>query len=86
MPSLNTTNNKFQNDVTNAIATQLAVTPQDIDPNSTLREDLGLGPIEMTDLLAALSRQFEVSIPAEEAARLIRVSDIIALLEDLSLE
>lgn len=68
------------------IAQHLAVTPQDIDANASLSEDLGLGPVEMADLLSALSEKFGVTFNPSEVEGLKTVHDIVVAIEDLSLE
>lgn len=65
-----------------AIAEYLGLLPEDLERNSSLREDLGLGPIELNDLLARLSHKFEVSFAEEEVEDLQKVEDLIVLVED----
>ena len=62
------------------------VTPQDIDVNAGLSDDLGLGPVEMADLLAAISQKFGVNFNSSELATLKTVHDLVVSVEDLSLE
>ncbi len=68
------------------IAKHLGVTPQDIDVNSSLKDDLGLGPIEISDLLTDLATSFEVAFKSEEIEQIKTVNDLVLLIEDLSLE
>lgn len=75
-----------QAEIINSIATHLGVTPQDIDTNSSLKDDLGLGPIEIADLLAYLARSFEVVFSQEDFKQVKTVNDLVLLIEDLSLE
>lgn len=86
MPSVTPSPSKIQKDVVDSIAEELAVTPQDLDLNSSLTDDLGLGPIEISDLLSALATQFDVVITSEDANRAETVNDLVELIEDLSLE
>lgn len=76
----------MQIQVIDEIAKHLGVTPQDIDPNVTLQEGLGLGPIELSDLLSALSIKFNVAFEPGEIENLHTVSDIVMMIEDQSLE
>lgn len=76
----------MQYQVIEEIAKHLAVTPQDIDPMMSLSEDLGLGPVELADLLGVLSERFEVTFHPAELEGLNTVNDIIVAIEDLSLE
>lgn len=76
----------MQGEVIEEIAKHLGVSPQDIDVNANLTENLGLGPVELADLLQALSQRFKVTIEEEEVGNLQTVNDIVVLIEDLSLE
>lgn len=76
----------MQQQVIEEIAKHLGVTPQDIDPNAPLSEGLGLGPIELADLLSALAESFHVTISPNDVEGIRTVNDIVVLIEDLSLE
>ncbi len=76
----------MQNAVIAEIAKHLGVTPQDIDPQASLSEDLGLGPVDLADLLSALSEKFEVAFEQGEIERFRTVNDVIVAIEDSSLE
>ncbi len=68
------------------IADHLGVTPQDIDPAASLADDLGLGPIELADLLGVLSQKFNVTFDPIEVEDLKTIHDIIVMVEDQMLE
>lgn len=76
----------MQQKVIQEIAQHLGVTPQDIDLNASLSDDLGLGPVEMADLLTALSAEFKVNFEPREIEGLKTVHDIVVSIEDLSLD
>lgn len=76
----------LQKEIIAQIAQHLGVTPQDIDLDASLQEDLGLGPIELADMLAALATEFNVTFSPADVQRLHVVSDLVELIEDLSLE
>ena len=78
--------NALQTDVIAEIAKHLGVTPQDIDPHSSLAEDLGIGPVELADLLSALSEKFSVTFNPADIEGLKTVHDLIVTIEDLTLE
>lgn len=77
---------KQQAEIIEEIAKQLGVTPQDIDLHSSLRDDLGLGPIEMSDLLASLSQKFNTTFDPADIEQIHDVNDLVVLIEDLMLE
>lgn len=69
-----------------AIAEHLGLSVEDLDRHALLREDLGLGPIELNDLLSDLSQKFNVSFDAEEVEGLKKIDDLIVLIEDNLIE
>ena len=79
-------NNTVQTDVIAEIAKHLGVTPNDIDANAALSDDLGLGPVEMADLIGAISQKFDVNFNPQDLASIKSVHDLVVAVEDLSLE
>lgn len=71
--------------VIQVIADHLGLTPQDLDKGALLRDDLGLGPIELTDLLNDLSTKFDTTFDPEDISSLQTLEDLLALVEDNSL-
>lgn len=69
-------------DIIQAIAEHLALTPQDFDRHAFLREDLGLGPIELNELLDFLTKKFGVIFERDDVENLKKLEDIIVLVED----
>lgn len=78
--------NNVQTDVIAEIAKHLGVTPQDIDSSAGLSDDLGLGPVEMADLISAISQKFNVAFNSAELHGIKTVEDLVVAVEDLSLE
>lgn len=76
----------MQQQVIDEMAKHLGISPQDIDPNSSLSDDLGLGPVELSDLLAALSTKFNITFNPDDVEGMHTVNDLIETIEDLSLE
>jgi acyl carrier protein len=75
-----------QKDIIEEIAKHLGVTSADIDMQASLRDDLGLGPIEIADLLAYLAQHFQVSFIPSETDGLDTVNDLVVMVEDLMIE
>lgn len=69
-------------DIIKAIAEHLGLNAEDLDRNAHLHEELGLGPIELNDLLLSLSQKFNITIEPEEVEDLRKVEDIVSLIED----
>lgn len=78
--------NGVQTEVIAEIAKHLGVTPQDIDINAGLTDDLGLGPVEMADLISAISQKFDVVFSSADLQSMKTVNDLVVAVEDLSLE
>ena len=76
----------MQKEVIAEVAQHLGVTPQDIDLGASLAEDLGLGPVEMADLVSYLSAVFKVTFHPSDISELNTVNDLVVAIEDLSLE
>ncbi len=74
------------NEILETIAEHLGVSAEDLDKQSLLREDLGLGPIELNDLLHELSQRFKISFEPEDVENLHKLEDLLVLVEDNSLE
>lgn len=64
------------------IADYLGLAPEDLDRHSSLRDDLNLGPIEINDLLADLASKFNITFESDEVENLLKVEDLIILIED----
>ena len=69
-----------------AIAESLALPVVDIDLDSHLRNDLGLNPVEVSDLLESLSEKFHILFEPHEAEGIKTVGDLVELIEDKLLE
>ena len=75
-----------QKDIIASIAKHLGVTPQDIDLQSSLETDLGLGPLEKADLFSDLAQKFNISFDNAELEEIETINDLVVLVEDLLLE
>lgn len=71
-----------QQKIIEAIAEHLGLSAPDIDRNSLLREDLNLGPLELSDLLSDLSDKFGVEFEPEDISNIKKVDDLVILIED----
>lgn len=73
-------------EVIKVITEHLGLNPEDIDRNSSLRDELELSPIELNDLLTSLSHKFNITFNSEDTEHLEKVEDLIGLVEDDLLE
>lgn len=69
-------------EIIKAIAEHLALAPEDLDRQALLREDLGLGPIELNDLLNFLSEKFHIVFEPSDIEGLSKIEDLLSLVED----
>lgn len=65
-----------------AIAEYLGLSPEDLDRQALLRDELNLDLLELNDLLTDLSSKFDITFSPEEVDELKRIDDIIVLIED----
>lgn len=76
----------MQKEVIAEFAKHLGVTVQDIDLSASLSEDLGIGPVELADLINFMSEKFQVTFHRSDIEGLRTVNDMVVAIEDLSLE
>lgn len=63
------------------IAEVLGLEPTDIEEESLLREDLGLGGAEMTELLEKLKEEFGTELSPQDVGDVETVEEFLNLLE-----
>lgn len=69
-------------DILKSIAEHLGLNSEDVDKHALLREELGLGPIELNDLLSALSQKYNINFEPQDVRNLHNIEDLIVLVED----
>ena len=67
--------------VKNALIESLNIDGDDIQLESTLKEDLGIDSLDAVELSLDLDTEFDVEISDEELASLKTVKDIVELIE-----
>lgn len=75
----------MQNKIITSIAEYLGIPAQDIEKNALLREDLRLGPIELSDLINHLQKEFDITLDPEDTQHISTIDDLIVLVEDNSI-
>lgn len=75
-----------QKQIIEAIAEDLTLSAADIDPESSLQDDLGLNLIEVADLVHNLSVQLHISFETSEITNIKTVGDLVESIEDKLLE
>jgi acyl carrier protein len=64
------------------IGDQLGISPNELTPESDLTEDLGVGPVEIADLLTNIEAKFGVKIPDEERAKIKTIGQLMTKLNE----
>ena len=63
--------------ITQLIAEQLNIKPEDITPEQKIIDDLKADSLDVVELVMNLEDHFKLQIPDEEAEKLITVKDVI---------
>lgn len=75
-----------QKKIIEKIAEYLSLQVADIDLEAHLKDDLGLNPAEIADLLDHLSQNFGIVFDSTEISQVKTVGDLVDLTEDKLLE
>lgn len=63
------------------VADRLHVSEDEITPQSSFVEDLNADSLEVVELIMALEDEFGISIPDEDAEKIITVQDAVTYIE-----
>jgi acyl carrier protein len=67
--------------VISIIVEKLGVDSAEVTPGKTFSTDLGADSLDTVELIMELEKQFEISIPDEEAEKIVTVGNAIEYLE-----
>ena len=59
------------------ICEQLDVAEADVVPEASFADDLGADSLDLVELIMAMEEQFDISIPDEDAEKIVTVKDAI---------
>ena len=59
------------------ICEQLDVADADVVPEASFADDLGADSLDLVELIMAMEEQFDISIPDEDAEKIVTVKDAI---------
>ena len=68
------------------VAEQLSVEEDEINMETSFRDDLGADSLDLYELAEMLKDEYDVEIPEEEVENLITVGDVIRFLEKHGIE
>lgn len=64
------------------IVEKLGVKPEDVTPEKTFVNDLGADSLDVVEFVMEVEKEFNITIPDEEAAKLEKVGDAVKYIED----
>ncbi len=59
------------------ICEQLNVPEEDVVPEASFVDDLGADSLDQVELIMAMEEEFDISVPDEEAEKIVTVKDAI---------
>ena len=68
--------------VTSIITDKLGVEESQVTPEASVTNDLGADSLDTVELIMELEKEFDLSIPDEEAEKIVTVGDAIAFIEN----
>ena len=75
---------EYESKVKAIICEQLDVAEADVVPEASFADDLGADSLDLVELIMAMEEQFDISIPDEEAEKIVTVKDAIGYIEKAS--
>jgi acyl carrier protein len=75
-----------QNKILETIAECLTLPVADLDAQAHIKDDLGLNPVEIADLISCLSEKFNIVFDKGEVSEIETITDLTNLVEDKMLE
>ncbi len=68
--------------VTSIITDKLGVEESQVVPEASFTNDLGADSLDTVELIMELEKEFDLTIPDEEAEKIVTVGDAIAFIEN----
>lgn len=66
----------------NAIVEKLSVKPEDVKPETRLKEDLGADSLDLIDLIMELEEELGIEIEDDAAANFSTIQDVLDYIEN----
>jgi acyl carrier protein len=73
--------NDIESTVTSIIVDKLGVDESDVNRDSSFTNDLGADSLDTVELIMEFEKEFDITIPDEEAEKIATVGDAIDFLE-----
>lgn len=68
------------------IAERLSVDAEEVELNTSFKDDLGADSLDLFELVMALEDEFDVEIPADELSNINTVNDVVEYLKAKGVE
>ena len=69
--------------VRDILAKQMRMDPQNVKPESRIKEDLGADSLDVLQLLMAIEDEYGIEVPDEKLATFSTVQDVVNFLDEL---
>ncbi len=73
--------NDIESTVTSIIVDKLGVDESDVNRDSSFTNDLGADSLDTVELIMEFEKEFDITIPDEEAEKIATVGDAVDFLE-----
>lgn len=64
------------------IVEQLSVKVEEVTPEASFTDDLGADSLDTVELVMSFEEAFDISIPDEDAEKMVTVGDVVSYIED----
>ncbi len=64
------------------IVEKLGVKPEDVKEDSTFVNDLGADSLDVVEFVMEVEKEFKITVPDEDAAKLERVGDAVKYIDE----
>jgi acyl carrier protein len=71
------TNEQIEERVRKVVVTQLAVSPEEVTPDSHFVDQLGADSLDLTELAIAFEDEFEIEVPESDFGQLSTVAGVV---------
>lgn len=65
------------------VVERLGVDEEAVVPGASFKDDLGADSLDVVELVMALEDEFEITIPDEEAEKVLTVGEVVQYIENL---
>ena len=79
---LNMTEEELLNKIKAGVVEKLGVKPEDVTTDASFVNDLGADSLDRVELVMALEEEFDIEILDEDAEKFIKVSDVLAYIQN----